>query len=293
MHCSISSIESKEEMFGTAPAASAWFLLEYRGNFTGKAFEDSKIPKAVKSHLKKELKKLKGSRLQLIKKHKNEDDALRAFLAVPGEVGSRLYEFKFKDYKELLSLNLKKSVKSDEYLSDEKIYIICTNGEYDTCCGKYGMPVYLDVAKGGYGPRTWEANHIGGHRFAATFVCLPEGIVYGRATDGKSAEELMELHERGHIKLESLRGRSSYSSEAQAGEYFVRKEKGITGISDLMLKGSKKGDKNMSFKFLDQPREKTHRVKIAREKKAVTIVKSCGDGYSSIPRYVLLSHKEK
>ena len=293
-HCSISSIESKEPMFGTAPTAAAWFLLEYRGNFSGKAFEDSKIPKSVKSHLKKELKNLKGSRLQLIKKHKSTGDELRAYIAVSKESGPRLYEIKFKSYEELLSLDIKKILKSDDHISEDKIYIICTNGEYDTCCGKFGMPVYLDVAKGRFGERTWEANHIGGHRFAATFVCLPEGIVYGHVKDGTGAEEIMELHEEGQVKLGSLRGRSCYSPGVQAAEYFIRKETGLTSVSELEFKSIKKDDKKLRIRFDSKSGKESYRVRITQDKKkAVKVIKSCGDKPSSIPQYVLLGHKVK
>lgn len=292
-HCSISSIESKELMFGTAPIAPAWFLIEYRGNFSGKAFEDSKIPKTVKSHLKKELKQIKGSRLQLIKKHKNEDDELRAYLAVSDIASPKLYELKFKSYEELLSVNIKKILKSDQHISQEKIYIVCTNGEYDTCCGKFGMPVYLELAEGKYKEHTWEANHIGGHRFAATFVCLPEGIVYGRVKDGSEAEGIMELHEEGQIKLDYLRGSSYYAGGVQAAEYFIRKETGITRISELEFKSIKKDDKKLRIRFDSKSGQESYRVRIAQDKKAVKVVKSCGDKPSSIPQYVLLGFKVK
>lgn len=289
--CYLSSLESKEKMHGTAPQAGVWFLLEYRGHWSGKAYKDSRIPKAVKSHLNKELKKVSGSRLQLIKKHKNTDNHLKLFIAVSDETDPRLYELKFNSYEDLLKLKIKKILKSKKHISNEKLFIICTNGEYDTCCGKIGMPVYLDISKGKYGPQTWEANHIGGHRFASTFVCLPHGLVYGRATDGKEAEELMGQYEEGKVNIESFRGRSCYKSEIQAAEYYLRKETGITEVSDLVLKNSKKSGKKFSVKFLSKSDKKTYRVKIRLEKKAVKTIKSCGDGRTSVPQYIFLDHK--
>lgn len=266
-------------------------LLEYRGHWSGSAYKDSKIPKKVKSHLNKQLKKVSRSRLQLIKKHKNPDDHLKLYIAISDETDPRLYEFQFNSYEELLPLNIKKILKSEKHISDEKLFIICTNGEYDTCCGKIGMPVYLDVSKGRYGQQTWEANHIGGHRFASTFVCLPHGLVYGRVMDGKSAEELMELYEEGEVDIQSFRGRSCHSSEAQAAEYYLRKETGITEISEFIFKNAKKSDKKFNIKFLSESDKKIHKVRIGLEKKAVKTIKSCGDGQSYVPRYVLLDQK--
>ena len=288
--CFESSLNANEEMYGTAPRVDVWFLLEYRENWSGSAFKDSKIPKSVKSYLNKELKTVKNSRLQLIKKHKNSADYLKFYIAVSDESNPRLYEYKFKNYEDLMSLKTKRILKSDEHLSDEKIYIICTNGEYDLCCGKFGMPVYLDVAKGKYGAQTWEANHIGGHRFASTFVCLPHGLVYGRIREGKVAEKLIKEYEMGNINLPSYRGRSCHSNEVQAAEYYLRKETGSVEISELVLKGLKKSGKKSNVKFLSSSDEIIHKVKIRQDKNAIKVIKSCGDKNSYIPQYRLIDY---
>ena len=289
--CYESSLNANEELYGTAPRVDVWFLLEYRGHWSGKAFKDSKIPKAVKSYLNKELKTVKNSRLQLIKKHNNSDEGLKFYLAVSDETNPRLYEFKLNNYKDLLSLKIKKILKSDEYLCNEKIYIICTNGEYDTCCGKFGMPVYLDIAGGNYSSQTWETTHMGGHRFASTFVCLPHGLVYGRVREGRVAESLIKEYEDGKTDLSSYRGRSCHTGEVQAAEYYLRKETGIAEISDLVFKNSKKSGKKYNIKFLSQTNQTAHKVKLIQDKNAVKIIKSCGDKNSFIPQFRLLDYK--
>lgn len=288
--CYESSLNANEEMYGTAPRVDVWVLLEYRGNWSGSAYKDSKIPKKVKSHINKELKSVKNSRLQLIKKHKNPVNDLRFYIAVSDEINPRLYEFKLNNYEDLLSLKFKKILKSDNHLSDEKIYIICTNGEYDTCCGKFGMPVYLDIAKGKYGQQIWEVNHIGGHRFASTFVCLPHGVVYGRVRDGRIAEKLIKEYENERVNLTSLRGRSCYPSQVQAAEYYLRKETGALDASEFTLKNLKTNDRKSNVKFLSQSGEITHKVKIRQDKNAIKIIKSCGDKNSYIPQFRLIDY---
>lgn len=290
--CFESSLNANEEMYGTAPRADVWFLLEYRGHWSGSAYKSSKIPKKVKSHLNKEIKPVKNSRFQVIKKQKSDDDRLKFYIAVTEEKNPRLYEFKFENYEELLSLNIKKILKSKRNLSDEKIYIICTNGEYDICCGKFGMPVYLDVAKGEYESQTWEVNHIGGHRFASTFVCLPHGLVYGRVREGKVAENLMQHYEAGEVNLESYRGRSCHTSEVQAAEYYLRKETENLVISDLEFKNLKKRDKKHSIKFTSLSDKMSHKIHLTQDKKSVKIIKSCGDKNSYIPQFRLLDYQK-
>ncbi|MCZ6791391.1 MAG: hypothetical protein O7C70_06305 [Candidatus Dadabacteria bacterium] len=288
--CNESSLNSNEEMYGTAPRVDVWFLLEYRGHWSTKAFKDSEIPKAVKSFLNKQLKALPNSRLQLIKKHKNTEEHLKFYLAVSDETNPRLYEFELENYEELLSLDIKKILKSKKHTSNEKIFIVCTNGEHDTCCGKFGMPVYLDIAESKYGSRTWETTHIGGHRFASTFVCLPHGLVYGRLRDGKVAEDLMKQYEDGKVHLPGYRGRSCHSNETQAAEYYLRKETGITEISEFLLKNSKKNDEKSLIKFLSQSDHMMHKVKIRQDKSAFKIIKSCGDKSSFISQFRLLDY---
>ena len=288
--CYESSLNANEEMYGTAPRVNVWVMLEYRGHWSGSAFKDSKIPKAVKSHLKKELKSISGSRMQLIKKHKNKDQELKFYIAVSDEKNPRLYEFRLHDYKDLLSLKFKKILKSDKHISKENLYILCTNGEYDTCCGKFGMPVYLDVAKGNYAAQTWETTHIGGHRFATTFVCLPHGLVYGRVREGAVAESLIKEYEDGRVDLQSYRGRSCYPYEVQAAEYYLRNETGIAEISELNLKSLKKNDRKSNVKFLSKSNDTSHRIKLRQDKKAVKVIKSCGDKNSFIPQFRLLKY---
>jgi hypothetical protein len=290
--CFESSLNVNEGMYGTAPRVDVWIMLEYRGHWSGSAFKDSKIPKSVKAHLNKELKSVSNSRLQLIKKQENSDNDLKFYVAVSDEANPRLYEFSINDYEDLLSLNIKKILKSNKYLSDEKIYIICTNGEYDTCCGKFGMPVYLDMAKGKYGSQTWEANHIGGHRFASTFVCLPHGLVYGRIREGKVAEELITQYESGNINISSYRGRSCHRSEVQAAEYYLRKETEISEISEFVTKSLKKNDKKFKIKFFAKSDEAMHKIKLRKDENAVKIIKSCGDKSSYIPQFRLLDYKK-
>ncbi len=286
--CSIDSLNADEEMYGTAPRVDVWLLLEYRGRWSGSAFKDSKIPKAVKSHLDNALKSISNSRLQLIKKRGNNDARLKFYIAVSKEKKPRLYEFELSSYDDLLSLDIKRGMRSKKHICAEKKYIMCTNGEYDMCCGKFGMPVYLDLAKGKYGPQTWETTHIGGHRFASTFVCLPHGVVYGRVREGKVAEKIIDEFEHGKINLSSYRGRSCHAYEVQAAEYYLRKETGITDISVLILKNLKKDDKKSVVRFLSPHDNVTHKVRIRQDKNALKIIKSCGEKPSYVPQFRLL-----
>jgi hypothetical protein len=61
--------------------------------------------------------------------------------------------------------------------------LVCTHGTRDSCCGKRGAQLAAELAASGqFGAENlWRTSHMGGHRFAPTFLVLPEGTVWGFA----------------------------------------------------------------------------------------------------------------
>jgi len=64
--------------------------------------------------------------------------------------------------------------------------LVCTHGTRDSCCGKRGASLAADLAAVGTraGQNLWRTSHMGGHRFAPTFMVLPQGTVWGFADVG-------------------------------------------------------------------------------------------------------------
>ena len=80
----------------------------------------------------------------------------------------------------------------------------------------------------------WECSHLGGHRFAANLVCLPDGLWFGRLSPEDALAAAAD-YESGRIDLSHLRGNSSLAPAAQAADYFVRRQADLLGIDDLIL----------------------------------------------------------
>ena len=55
--------------------------------------------------------------------------------------------------------------------------LVCTNARRDQCCALLGRPLVATFVDKPPTPDTqiWETSHLGGHRFAPTFVDLPSG----------------------------------------------------------------------------------------------------------------------
>ena len=291
--CFLSSLEGNEEQFGTSPRADSWLLIEYSGHWTNNAFSDSKIPKKVKSKIKSIQNKLPNCRVQVIKKDNQPLKTIHIYIALSQKKKPTLYEIKLSDYSELLDLKLKTVLADERNLHKDPVFIVCTNGEHDQCCGKFGMPAYLDAAQGAHGKNIWQTNHLGGHRFASTLLCLPQGICYGRVREGDKINQIIDGHKEGLINLDSYRGRSCYSQEIQVAEYFLRKNSGVLDIGRFRPKKSiKSKGSNVKVRFRALADEKIHQVQIKKIANAAKIYKSCGDGKRSyVPMWRLVDYK--
>lgn len=80
-----------------------------------------------------------------------------------------------------------------QHTRDVRDILVCTHGANDACCGRFGYPVYNRLrwlARGSGELRVWRTSHIGGHRFAATLMDLPEGRCWGHL-DVETAERVL------------------------------------------------------------------------------------------------------
>ena len=248
--CSESSSLSSEHLYGTAPRVDNWFLLEYTEHWEKEALEKSLIPEEVKAELYNFLKSFKNSRIQLIKKDDNETDVINFYYIKSVESEPKSYHFKLNNYKELLELDFLSLVEKgdiNDSETDEKIVLVCTHGAYDSCCGKYGNPVFSEIAKSG-GLNVWKSTHVGAHRFSANIVFLPEGIYYGRVASDNIGE-IVNCHLKGEIYLDNFRGRCYYSQPSQVSDYFLRKKIGKYGFYDLKWEFERDRDLYIAVEF--------------------------------------------
>lgn len=91
---------------------------------------------------------------------------------------------------------------------------MCTHGRHDTCCAVRGRPVAAALAAR-WPAQTWECSHVGGDRFAANLVVLPDGAYYGDVEPGE-AVDVVEAHLRGAMSVRHLRGLSTQPPVVQA-----------------------------------------------------------------------------
>ena len=73
--------------------------------------------------------------------------------------------------------------RSPEFAAPGRDVLVCTHGRRDVCCGSRGTDLAVQLAAGppmgdvGF----WRTSHTGGHRFAPTFIVLPEATAWAFA----------------------------------------------------------------------------------------------------------------
>jgi hypothetical protein len=294
--CSLESIELNESLIGTAPRADVWFALEYPGRWGNKAFEESTIPDDVKQQVNSQLKLIPESKLVLIKqKSRPADGSIRFFAAVTGgEEEPALYRIELADYSDLLSLDLvslaAQNLRYIAALSEEPLFLVCTNGLRDQCCTLHGAATYAALSAE-FGDLVWESTHHGGHRFAANLAALPAGLSFGRLR-AENANAIVRAALEGRIALEHFRGRYAYPEAAQAGEILLREKLGLDRVRDLTLIESKTGEDGRWLLSYAAANGKVENVVVERSEGPEQVHLSCGDTKTSpMVHFRLLEHK--
>lgn len=234
--CSAVSRALGEPLFATASRVRAWVLIEQSGPWGREALLESRLDRAVARALH-ERGNAAGVRVVLIRRPGRPDPGPRhIFLAHTGRQARWLEEVRLDDPGELLGLDWTRLGQGRPpgygVRVARAVYLACTNGRHDQCCATWGRPLAKELA-GLLGDRVWECSHIGGDRFAGNLVCLPDGVYYGRLSAAE-ASRVAGLHERGRVALEHYRGRCWYPPVVQAAEHFLRRERQLTGLDDLV-----------------------------------------------------------
>lgn len=291
--CADVSRDAAEQLFGTVKPTTTWFLVEYDRRWERKAFPASAIPDAVKAHLLALTNADPARRVTVIRQNPHyAREGVAFFVALTRPHGSVLYRFQLGRYEDMLALDIPaictQDAAYDAHIVTEPLFAVCTHGRRDLCCARYGIPVYEDMAARG-GETVWQTSHVGGHRFAANVLCLPDGIVYGRV-DATVASVLVDAYWSGDLPSpERLRGRSAYARHVQAAEALLRIDQGITARDGLRLLAAGP-DVEMPVRFETLADGAVHSLHLGALP-AKNVLASCGDAaLTPYPQYTIAQH---
>ncbi|MEZ0339325.1 sucrase ferredoxin [Mycobacterium sp. pV006] len=222
--CSDQALARADPIYGTASAGQTWLLLELEGAWGPMAFLQS--PGIIEPQLGRAVvKRAEAAKMRIaaIRRHgrRSGTPRWRWFVAHAGLGAEALHHGEVSDPREYLDIALDGS---DGRLFDGPLVAVCAHGKHDQCCAVRGRAAVSAIAAA-YPETTWECSHLGGDRFAATMLILPEGLCYGRV-DQTDAAGLVTRYLEGRLDDTYLRGRTSLPHVVQAAQHYAREELG-------------------------------------------------------------------
>jgi len=241
--CAQASSALEEPIIGTAAAlTSVWLGVEVRGVWPRNAFDCTTVPDALRSQLPMWAAAVPGFRPQALRRPGREQYAEPAvFVALTGPDCDTVVRLDVPSLEALSEIDLPSVVETiraggvpDRGRRVEAPAVwVCVHGKRDRCCAKFGVPVY-EAAAALEGVDVWQTSHLGGHRFAATLLCLPAGLCYGRL-QADDVEPLVRNHSQGRVHdLSRFRGRTCWSAPGQAAVHFVRAHIGEMALAGFV-----------------------------------------------------------
>jgi hypothetical protein len=273
------SAQVGEQLIGSAPQTENWLLLEYPRGWAAQAYDESDIPDAVKAHIDAQLALMPLSRLQLIQRRSRESLIdLTLYVIHAGYDVQRVRRFVLPTLDALLALPLAEIADGRAELGEaveQPVVIICTNAKRDTCCGRYGLPLYRALA-GTTDAQVWQTNHIGGHRFAATLVTFPHGIYYGRMHD-REGHDLLDALRSGEMITTGYRGRACLSPPAQAAEYYLRQHAGSLALDVFTPPNAAQSDDIWQVRFRTRAGGTSYTATLSEELTPFDVISNSGE----------------
>lgn len=251
--CSDASIARAEPVMATASQVRAWLLIEVPGAWGIDAITDSELGPHVPDGWTRDLKR-RGIRPVCIRRGVDERadshrDSASVFFVVPQRPGA---EARSRCWHRTATLLAAVPYLTDDLdpaaaargegpgdgweAHDERLVLVCTNGRHDQCCATRGRPLVRYLRTTRFAGQLWECSHVGGDRFAANLVILPDSLYFGRC-DGEQAEQLLAEHDAGRLVLDGFRGRSTLRMPEQAAEEAVRRHFDVVAVDAVRMIG--------------------------------------------------------
>jgi hypothetical protein len=247
--CADASIARDEGVVATASQVRAWLLVEVHGAWGIDATADSHLGVHLPHGWKADLQR-RGIRPICIRPPERgpEPETARVFFVVAARPGRTEGIVWRRTLPTLAAVrHVTDALRIDEAPDgwerhDGRLVLVCTNGKHDQCCANRGRPVVRHLRDSRWAAEVWECSHIGGDRFAANLLVLPDSLYFGRM-EPDEAEQLLDAHAEGQIALEWFRGRSTLRFPEQAAEHALRLHLGVRGIDDIVIEPTDAADR--------------------------------------------------
>jgi hypothetical protein len=255
-------------------------LLEVTDSWAPNAIEADALSGEVRAQLDRWLDDTPRSRLQLIRRPGRTSQSAK-LIVVSSDRGVAS-EVELQRHKDLLSISLDRVLEDSTPMIDP-ICLVCAHGRRDRCCGQHGSAFFRALQ--GRGLEVWQTSHLGGHRFAACALWLPEGLMFGRLRP-EHADAWVSARTNGELgELTRFRGRCAYDRPTQAAEILLRSrlgEQSNDALAWVSTMASSTDEWEVRFRLADR----TETVRVRLEPTGASRPASCGKDPEPVTRFV-------
>ncbi len=213
-YCAEVARAEDEPMPGSADVVDVWIMLEYVPAWGAKATADNALAEPTRAWLQRLVDDVVARglkpRLQLIRRPEIDHVGVTLMIAADAQ----LHRIDATDYAALTARSLGDVLATPP--SHARQYFVCTNGQRDVCCARFGLPTYAAL-RARVGERVWQTTHVGGHRFAPNVLTLPRAALYGRVQP-TDVDAFVDTIERDELAARWLRGRTHHRPQIQVAE---------------------------------------------------------------------------
>ena len=236
--CADTARDRQDSPIGTAPPTRRWLLIEHPGPWRIDAVLGAGFPPGVREELSTAANAAQA-RILLIRRpgrpvldRRAPYQQSRAWAVSIGGAGTFWGRWRAPEDLGAAADALARSV-ADLGGNADPVLLICTHGIHDTCCAVRGRPVAAALARRWAGS-TWECSHVGGDRFAANVIVLPDGVYYGNLSP-LAAVQTVKDHLGGRVTAAFLRGLANLPPVAQAAVGNAHQRYGPLGVNDVLV----------------------------------------------------------
>lgn len=230
-HCATAARARNDPLPGSAAPAHRWLLLEYPGPWATKALQSHHLAGAPALRLDAAARASSGRVLLIRRPGRRPPSANRPLAWAVVDHGGSQHWGTWQPGDDLTAAAAALAEIPAASGPQSPVLLVCTHGVHDLCCAVRGRPVARDLAQR-WPEATWECSHLGGDRFAANVLVLPDGACYGNLS-ATSAVAVVGAHLAGQVTPSHLRGLSTETPAAQAAIVAAHARYGPGGPRDL------------------------------------------------------------
>lgn len=232
--CSVRSAAIAEPMIATAPPTARWLLLEVPRAWPDKILKSPELSGWV-SALNSVVESRSGRVLFIRRPGRVPERIERAYVVIDAATRTEASGTWHPGSVELRA-DLAEAVAHFEATTPlphpaQTRLLVCAHGQHDQCCAVRGRPVAALLADR-WSQEVWECSHLGGDRFGANVLVLPDGTYFGRL-DSENAVDVLANHLAGETDPRFLRGVTTQDPRVQAAATEVLSRLGRATAYDL------------------------------------------------------------